>query len=223
MLATESGCKTGDKCLFRLKNNQTKNRTRSSFPNEGREADDKCVGVVLEKPDLTDTIHTVHALRQQRTVARENECQSSPQRSPCAQKFENISSEKTVNKSDAPAARHGILPKIFHQLNEKRTKLHSIRHREVCIHHQTERIVRNSGAQMHMTTSVSKNRSTVVTANSDEQTRERATACVKELDSVVSSQNTRSFFTWETLRRLWVHSTLDLLSKTTSRQKWQND
>ena len=61
---------------------------------------------------------------------------------------------------------------------------------------------------------ISKNPTTVMTANGEVQTREEATVCGKELELFVT--NTRSTFLGEALRRSWENLPLDQWSKTTS-------
>ena len=97
----------------------------------------------------------------------------------------------------------------------------------------------DSGASMHVvserhldsaeleTMRISKNPTTVMTANGEVQTKEEATAYVKELDLFVTvmllEENTRSSFTRTALRRSWVYLPLDQWSNPTSHQKCQKN
>ena len=119
-------------------------------------------------------------------------------------KFEDRSHEQTEKDcSDAPEERHGTLPTTF--TNSKRTtKLHSTRPRKSGysqLRQQKSRkkeFVVDSGACMHMvskrdlnsaeleTMRISKNPTTVMTANGEVLTREEATENVKELELFVT-------------------------------------
>ena len=93
----------------------------------------------------------------------------------------------------------------------------------------------DSGANMHMvskndlnsaeveTVRISKNPTTVVTANSEVLAKAEATVYVRELDLFVTvmlrRRYTGSSFTRKTLRRSRVYSPLDQWSETTSHQK----
>ena len=95
----------------------------------------------------------------------------------------------------------------------------------------------DSGANMHKvsrkdlnsaeldTVKVSKNPTTVMTANSEVQTKEEATVYVREMDLFVTvmllEDATGSSFTWRTLRRSRAQLPLDQWSETTSHQKRQ--
>ena len=97
----------------------------------------------------------------------------------------------------------------------------------------------DSGANMHMvskndlnsaeveTVRISKNPTTVVTANGEVQTKAEATVYVRELDLFVTvmlrRRYTGSSFTRKTLRRSRVYPPLDQWSETTSHQKRQED
>ena len=74
---------------------------------------------------------------------------------------------------------------------------------------------------------MSRNPTTVMTANGEVQTREEATVYVKELDLFVTvmllEETPAVLFTWEALRRSWENLPLDQRSKTTSHQKWQKN
>ena len=67
---------------------------------------------------------------------------------------------------------------------------------------------------------MSRNPTTVMTANGEVQTREEATVYVKELDLFVTvmplEETLRSYFARETQRGSWVYLPLDRRSKTTS-------
>ena len=117
------------------------------------------------------------------------------QRSSYAVKFEDRSQERLQDKSDAPAARHGILPEIFYKLKEK-DKATLCSPTEEWI--MPAASVVDSGASMHMvskrdlnsadleTMRISKSPTTVMTANGKVQTREEATVHVKESDLCVT-------------------------------------
>ena len=92
----------------------------------------------------------------------------------------------------------------------------------------------DSGASMHMVSKTltllsrrPRSSTTVMIANGEVRTNEEATVHVKQLDLFVkvfaSSRNSRSAFIGETLRRTWVHVSLEKRSESTSRQEWQED
>ena len=73
----------------------------------------------------------------------------------------------------------------------------------------------------------SRNPTTVMTANSEVQTREEATENVKELDLFVTvmllEETPTVSFTREALLGSWAYKPLDQRSKTTSHQKWREN
>ena len=98
----------------------------------------------------------------------------------------------------------------------------------------------DSGASMHIvskkdlnsaeffeTMRISRNPTTVMTANGELQTREEATVYVKELDlfvtGVLLEETPAVLSTREALRGSWVFLPLDQRSKTTSHKKWQKN
>ena len=112
--------------------------------------------------------------------------------------------KRLKDNCDVPEARLGTLPKTFTS-SKGETKLHSARPRKngyFRLRQQREpgetEFVVDSGAGMHMvskrdfnsaeleTVKISKNPTTVMTANGEVQTREEATVYVKELDSFVT-------------------------------------
>ena len=109
-----------------------------------------------------------------------------------------------IDRSDVPEARIGTLPKTCTS-SKRKTKLHSTHCRKngYCrLPQQKEpeerEFVVDSRASLHMvskrdlnsaelkTMRTSRSPTTVMTANGEVQTREKATACVKELDLVVT-------------------------------------
>ena len=96
-----------------------------------------------------------------------------------------------------------------------------------------------SGASMHMvsrkdlisadleTMRISKNPTTVVTANGEVLTKEEATENVKAsvlfVTVMLLEDTPGSSFSWKPLRRTWVLLPLDQSSSTTSQQKWQEN
>ena len=96
------------------------------------------------------------------------------------------------DNSDPPAARHGILSNLFTS-SEKRTKIRSDAAASTIKPEEREFVV-DSGASLHMvsqrdlnsaeleTMRISKNPTTVMTANGQVLTREEATVYVKQLD-----------------------------------------
>ena len=147
------------------------------------------------------------------------------------------------DQSDAPAARHGLMPKTYTS-SKKRTKLHSTHPREEWLlpaastkEPEEREFVVDSGASMHVvskkdlhsaeleTMRISRNPATVMTANGEVQTREEAKVCVKQLDLLsklcFSKKHTRSSFTRDALRRACVFLPLDQRSKTTTHPKRQ--
>ena len=122
--------------------------------------------------------------------------------------------KRLTDKSDAPAARQGILPKIIHKLREKdKATFYSHTNEWIMpaastIVPQEREFMVDSGAGMHMvskrdlnsaeleTMRISNNPTTVMTANGEVQTREDATENVKELDffvTVMFLENTPQF------------------------------
>ena len=97
----------------------------------------------------------------------------------------------------------------------------------------------DSGSSMHMaskkdinkaeleTLRISKNPTTVMTANGEVQTREEATVYVRELDlfvTVMLLEETPAVLSLgKTLRRTSVELPLDQWSRTTSHQQWQEN
>ena len=70
---------------------------------------------------------------------------------------------------------------------------------------------------------ISRNPTTVMTANGEKQTREEATVFVKELDLFVTWSGARSSFSREAQSGSWAYLPLDQRSKTTSHQKAQEN
>ena len=119
-------------------------------------------------------------------------------------KFEDRSQKRLKDKSDPPEARHGTLRKNIYKLKEKdKTAFCSPSEEWVLPVTSTKEpeereFVVDSGAGMHMvskkdldsaeleTTRISRNPTTVMTANGEVQTREEATENVKELDLSVT-------------------------------------
>ena len=124
--------------------------------------------------------------------------------------------------SDAPEARHGTLPNQFQAQRARPSYIPLARGRmgtPGCV----REFVADSGACMHMvskkelksaeleTMRMSRNPTTVMTANGEVQTREEATVYVTELDLFVTvmllEETPRSYFALETQRGSWVFLT----------------
>ena len=126
------------------------------------------------------------------------------QRSPYAVKFEDRSHEETEGQQRCARSKAWNLAKNIHKLKEKvKAAFHSPAEESVLPAASTKEpeereFVADSGAGMHLvskrdlnsveleTMRISKNPTTVMTANGEVQTREEATEDVKELDLFVT-------------------------------------
>ena len=127
------------------------------------------------------------------------------QRSPYAMKFEDRSQEETERQQRCTRRKAWNLAKKHFTSSKKRTKLHSTHPREEWVlpaastkEPEEREFVVDSGAGMHLvsnkdinsaeleTMRVSRNPTTVMTANGEVQTREEVTVSVKELDFFVT-------------------------------------
>ena len=152
--------------------------------------------------------------------------------------------KRLKDKSDVPKARLGILPRTYTS-SKRTTRLHSSRLQKSgfsqMLQQESRRreFVVDSGAIMHMvskknlnsaeleTMRTSRSPSKVTTANGEVITTKEATENVKQLrltrHCYASSRNSRSAFIGETLRRTWVHVSLEKRSQSTSHQRWQEN
>ena len=159
-------------------------------------------------------------------------------RSPYAMKFEDRSQEETERQQGCARGKAWNLAKTMYKLKEKeKATFNSLSEEWVMPAASTKEpeereFVVDSRTSMHMvrkkelnsaeleTMRMSRNPTTVMTANGEVQTREEATVYVKELDLFVTvmplEETLRSYFARETQRGSWVYLPLDRRSKTTS-------
>ena len=159
-------------------------------------------------------------------------------------KFEDRSQEDTERQEPCARGKAWNIAKHIYKLKEKdKATFYSPTDEWIfpaasTIKREEREFVVDSEASMHMvskrdlnsaeleTMRISKNPTTVMTANVEVLTKEEATVYVKEYDffvTVMLLEETRSSFTREALRGSWVYLPLDQWSRTTSQQKRQKN
>ena len=183
---------------------------------------------------------------QERTIAWKNTSQTSTSTKVTTLSNSRIGPTKRLrDKSDVPKARLGILPKNIQAQSERQSYiLFACRTVDSprCFSKRAARreFVVDSGARMHMvsekdlhsseleTMRTSRSPTTVMTANGEVRTNNEATVPLSNKWTCSSllcffKKLPQRFHRRETLRRTWVHVPMEMRSKSTSHQKWQEN